>query len=457
MEKARAMTLCLKALNPAIYERRAKFVCGAPGLLSWRATLAALAVCVAAGPSFPNELTHASLVAGSGEQTAIAAPVDSSEGYRLDSEDRVRVRFYDRYDRDDLNGEYIINERGQLRLPRIGLFKARGLQTEELEKTIRASVENNGEKLGFFSIEVVQCRPFYIAGLVNRPGSYPFVPGFTVLHAVAVAGGLHRSPDASATEALREKRTLTETIDRLLATIARRERLKAERDAAATIPSPAEITSIDRARGEELIASEKTVLLRQREVYKREEDRLKELISTNTKEADRYNGEVARIDKRVDEQSEIFMQLKKLHEDKIINQQRFLESVNALDAVQRDKQNAIAGLSRARADLEKAGHDLSMLAVNRNARIAQETAETEREISRLKMTAAKTKQLISTLDAFAGASGSSERATYKIMRRNGSGQFVFIPATEITPVMPGDVIEIESQVATSIIGGLASE
>ena len=49
----------------------------------------------------------------------------ADENYRLGGGDRLRILFYDRYDRDDLNGEYFIGESGQLRLPRIGEFDAR--------------------------------------------------------------------------------------------------------------------------------------------------------------------------------------------------------------------------------------------------------------------------------------------------------------------------------------------
>ncbi len=115
------------------------------------------------------------------------------ENYRLGGGDRLRILFYDRYDRDDLNGEYVIGESGQLRLPRIGEFDARDKTRMELEREIRAVAGNRRERLGYFSIDIVQCRPFYVAGLVNRPGAYPYVPGYTVLHALTVAGGLYRS------------------------------------------------------------------------------------------------------------------------------------------------------------------------------------------------------------------------------------------------------------------------
>ena len=126
----------------------------------------------------------------------LRAPAPSPESYHLDTGDILRVRFYDRYDRDDLNGDQVIGESGQLRLPRIGSFNARNKTVEELERDIRRAVEGKGEKLGYFSLEVIRCRPFYIVGLINRPGPYAYVPGLTVVQAVALAGGLYRSPES---------------------------------------------------------------------------------------------------------------------------------------------------------------------------------------------------------------------------------------------------------------------
>src|SRR5262249_3557342 len=127
------------------------------------------------------------------------APAPSPETYRLDTGDHLHVRFYDRYDRDDLNGNYVIGESGQLRLPRIGVFEARDKTAQELDRDIKKAYADKGEKLGYFSIEVIRCRPFYIVGQVNHPGPYPFIPGLTVVHALSIAGGLYRSP-ASASE-----------------------------------------------------------------------------------------------------------------------------------------------------------------------------------------------------------------------------------------------------------------
>ncbi len=39
------------------------------------------------------------------------------------------------------------------------------------------------------SVEVLNYRPFYIIGEVDKPGEYPYTSGMNVLNAVAVAGG----------------------------------------------------------------------------------------------------------------------------------------------------------------------------------------------------------------------------------------------------------------------------
>ena len=419
---------------------------------AFAATLAAgsgIAVAVEAEQAAPTER-----MTGKAQDTVLGTVVD--DNYRLGGGDRLRIRFFDRYDRDDLNGEYIVGESGQLRLPRIGVFDARDKTPSELEREIRRGVESRGEKLGYFSIDIAQCRPFYVAGLANRPGSYPYVPGYTVMHAVSVAGGLYRSPLASVADSMREKRVLNETMDRLGEAIARRARLEAERIGAEAIEMPKELEELEPVRAGELIASETNVLRRAREVTKRERDGLESVIKLASAEIESYRTEIARVGKRIEEQSAVFDQLKTLHDQRVINQQRLFEATAALNSAQRDKQAAFAGHSRARADLEKAQKELSLLALSAGARSAREVAETDREITRLRNLAVETRRLTATLDTLSGQGGSGRAVTYRIMRRTKSGELVFELATETTAIMPGDVIEIEGQGGAGGPGRLVS-
>jgi polysaccharide biosynthesis/export protein ExoF len=410
--------------------------------------LASIAAALAAGPGG----SKASEAVRAGEQTVDTASngpspqaTPDANVYRLNTGDRLRIRFYDRYDRDDLNGEYVINENGRLRLPRIGIFYARDKTTVELERDISLIAERMGEKLSYFSIDIAQCRPFYVAGYANHPGSYSFVPGFTVLHAVSLAGGLYHSPAASITEAMREKSRLIEMLGRMAELIAQRARLQAESEGVATIQVPKELTQLAPARASEMIASEQNLLLRSREVADREKLKYETIVALTKCEAESFQKEIARIEPRVQEIANLYEQLKKLYDEKVINQQRLVETLAALDAAQRDRQAAITGLSRANTDLERAGHDLSMFTLANNARLAKETAETDKEIVRLKMIAAETRKLMSGLDVLGGT---AQSVAYRIMRHDKAGHLAFMQASEMTPIMPGDLIQIESQKET---------
>jgi len=379
--------------------------------------------------------------------TELQAPAPSSESYHLDTGDVLRIRFYDRYDRDDLNGDHVIGESGQLRLPRLGSFSARSKTPEDLERDIRSAVEEKGVKLGYFSLEVIRCRPFYIVGLVNRPGPYAFVPGLRVMQAVALAGGLFRSPETTG-GMIQEKTALIDTSSRLAEAIARLARLEAASKDSSIISMPKELMQLEPLKAHEILAAETAQLDRSRQSFNRQKAGLENHIALKQKEVDRRLLEEARITKRIADQSKTFGELQKLHEARIVNQQRFFEAVIALDGLQRDKDSNSAGMSVAKTDLEKAQGDLALLTLGDKARIAKEIADTEFEITRLKRIAAH----IADYAAIVGQNDNARVAIFKIVRGNANAPGDFIQANETTPVMPGDVIKVDVQKETMFSG-----
>ena len=74
-------------------------------------------------------------------------------------------------------------------MPLIGEVRAGGLTVRQLADEIASRLTPDYLKNPRVSIEVLNFRPFDIIGEVNRPGSYPYRPGMTILNAVAMAGG----------------------------------------------------------------------------------------------------------------------------------------------------------------------------------------------------------------------------------------------------------------------------
>jgi protein involved in polysaccharide export with SLBB domain len=144
------------------------------------------------GPSRPAVIqapqsTPATLGAGA------AAPI-TDEHYRLGTGDKLRINVYGEA---DLSGEFVVDSSGQVQLPLVGQVKATGLTLHEFIVEVTTALKDGYLKDPKVSVEVLNYRPFYIMGEVNKPGEYPYENGLTVLGAVALAGGFTYRADDS--------------------------------------------------------------------------------------------------------------------------------------------------------------------------------------------------------------------------------------------------------------------
>lgn len=105
--------------------------------------------------------------------------------YRLGIGDKLRITVYGE---EDLSGEFVVDSTGQVQLPLIGTVRAAALTISEFNAEIHSSLVRYLQDPRI-NIEVLNYRPFYILGEVNKPGEYPFENGLTALSAVALAGG----------------------------------------------------------------------------------------------------------------------------------------------------------------------------------------------------------------------------------------------------------------------------
>lgn len=124
-------------------------------------------------------------------KTAALAPAPQSaavddEHYTLGSGDKVKITVYGE---DDLGGEFTIDGSGHIQLPLVGQVKAAGLSLHQFVASVKVALQNGYLNDPKVNAQVVNYRPFYIIGEVNKPGEYPYENGLTVLRAVALAGG----------------------------------------------------------------------------------------------------------------------------------------------------------------------------------------------------------------------------------------------------------------------------
>jgi polysaccharide export outer membrane protein len=116
---------------------------------------------------------------------APAAPTNVAPG-QLAPGDKVRMTVFGE---EDMSGEFEIDSTGSLAVPLVGEVQARGLTARELEKRVAAKLNEGYLVNARVNIEVLNFRPFFILGEVQKPGSYPWANDMTVINAVALGGG----------------------------------------------------------------------------------------------------------------------------------------------------------------------------------------------------------------------------------------------------------------------------
>jgi polysaccharide biosynthesis/export protein VpsN len=149
--------------------------------------LIALLSCVSliSGPAWSQ--SSATPAAATPAATPYTASIDFLSNYRLGPGDLLTVRVLGE---EELSREKIrLSDTGTLSLPGAGEIVALGKTTGEVERLTIERLKGRILVNPQVSVFIEEYRPFFINGMVEKPGGYPFQPGLTVRKAAALAGG----------------------------------------------------------------------------------------------------------------------------------------------------------------------------------------------------------------------------------------------------------------------------
>ena len=114
-------------------------------------------------------------------------PADILSRYKVGPGDVISIRIFGE---DDLNREKIrLTDVGTIPYPVLGEIKVLGLRPVEIEKIIDDGLRGRYLKNPKVSVTVDEYRPYYVNGEVGKAGSFPYLPGITVIKAITIAGG----------------------------------------------------------------------------------------------------------------------------------------------------------------------------------------------------------------------------------------------------------------------------
>ncbi len=135
-------------------------------------------------------------------QASVPAELSS---YKLGVGDVITVQVVGE---DELKREKVrLSDAGTLSFPYLGEIRVRGLTVGELEDFITKGLKVRYLLNPQVNVTINEYRNFFVNGLVDKPGGYPFTPGLTVRKAISIAGGFKERASKEKINVIREEDT----------------------------------------------------------------------------------------------------------------------------------------------------------------------------------------------------------------------------------------------------------
>lgn len=115
----------------------------------------------------------------------------------------------------ELSNEYLIDSRGQLQIPGLGVIQAAGLDPSQVKDSLRAALLARG-----FTNPEIAVQPLIrvsVLGEVRSPALYPVDPGTSLIQLVTIAGGPTPNANLRRTRVVREGRVFEVDLQSALA------------------------------------------------------------------------------------------------------------------------------------------------------------------------------------------------------------------------------------------------
>ena len=378
--------------------------------------------------------------------------------------DRLKVAFYERIDveedkwgrtssamrgiqqRPELSGEYTVDEDGTISLPLLGAIPIADRSPQQVQIAMMASFEQLLGHKGMVNVALLERSPIYVLGPVKNPGSYKYVPGATVLHAIAVAGGLDRgtSDPWQKVEAVREIQKRSGAADALTKLIARATVLKAERDGTAPkVPLRLmELVGAGEANSlvNEQIDRRKAVALarknRERAILSAVESAKQDLVAYSHTDS---------LDELVKMRQERVDSIRPLVERNVVGKATLSQVQGELSEAEQRRQDAINQYGMAKQRLASLTAEGLRVQADMENDIAVEIEAVEQQISNNERDVNASDGVLSSLPAtraaFAPSKAAANHVTYQIVRHTAAGP-VSIPSSGMTLLQPGDLVNI---------------
>jgi len=131
-----------------------------------------------------------------------AAQGSELSSYKLGAGDMITIQVLGE---DDLKREKLrLSDAGTFTFPILGEIRVRGMTVGELREHITNGLKGRYLLNPQVTVTIDEYRNFYVNGMVEKPGGYPFSPGLTVRKAISIAGGFKERASREKINIIRE-------------------------------------------------------------------------------------------------------------------------------------------------------------------------------------------------------------------------------------------------------------
>jgi protein involved in polysaccharide export with SLBB domain len=404
----------------------------------------------AVSDSAPAPISPAKLALGIGDKLKISfyEMIDVAamkQGGRDGTDPQGALRTF--YQRMDLTGDYSVEQDGAISIPLLGRFQIEGRALDEVRADLAVSFTTVIGRSANIDVKIVERSPIYVVGPVKNPGAYKYVPGMIVLHALALAGGLDRGEGVSGmVEGAREMerlRTMTLQTKQLLA---RRARLEAERDGVSTLPIPIQLAKLAGEKtAQTLLATENTILRAEQAKRQQQSREIASRLAAARSEVEALKRKLEQSEAQKEMRIERLNDMQKLKERGLVTSNNVVALRTELSDIEAHRQDYLVAIVQAEARLAEAEEATPRLVSENTANLANAIATVDKEIATAQETMMSARVLATIL--YRPTSGMPQAEAYEIVRQSKDGAQT-LPATETSPLMPGDVLKINSNTST---------
>ncbi len=374
--------------------------------------------------------------------------------YEIGPGDKLMIKFFQR---EELSGEFRVRADGNISLPLIGVLNASGRTPVELEGVISRKFFEITTHNAFPVVDVVERRPFFVTGDVNRAGTYPYVPRMTVVHAVAIAGGIYRLPQAASQviDITREQWKLRSALADAALYLAKRERLRAQLNRDQSVVYPGRIAElVGKEQADRIARTQRRLFTQAQQWEKTQHEFLSNAVKLADEEIAALRTRLKSIDDTLTVHGDDLGMTKKLFKRGLARRNNLYEKKYAISNLKTLRANVLAEIKRAELKHNEAVKNLAEFWPNEERRLAAELDDVEADYQRS----------IRNIDASRHILGQTMQATlsaeqaalagpvikYAILRSN-DGKVSRIEADELTRLLPGDVLKVT--LTAPLLGG----